>query len=86
VVVFQRSELISSGPRHTEEDDNLSVATPGMGGIPIQRQGSDSGRAMAIPMRSRQSSNTSISDYNTFRNRSARLSFTNPKWDAEAEL
>ncbi|KAL2685498.1 hypothetical protein Neosp_006598 [[Neocosmospora] mangrovei] len=89
VVVFQRSELISSGPRHTEEDDNLSVATPGMpmgGGIPIQRQGSDSGRPMAIPMRSRQSSNTSISDYNTFRNRSARLSFTNPKWDAEAEF
>ncbi|RSL80375.1 hypothetical protein CEP51_006636 [Fusarium floridanum] len=86
VVVFQRSELISSGPRHIEEDDNLSVATPGMGGIAIQRQGSDSGRAMAIPMRSRQSSNTSISDYNTFRNRSARLSFTNPKWDAEAEF
>ncbi|KAF4456321.1 AGC AKT kinase [Fusarium albosuccineum] len=89
VVVFQRSELISSGPQHTEEDDkSLSVATPGMpmGGIPIQRQGSDSGRPMAIPMRSRQSSNTSVSDYNTFRNRSGRLSFTSPKWDAEAEF
>lgn len=86
VVVFQRSELISGGPRPSESDDSLSIATPGIGGIPIQRQGSDSGRPMAIPMRSRQSSNTSISDYNTFRNRSARLSFTNPKWDAEAEL
>lgn len=86
VVVFQRSELISGGPRPSESEDSLSIATPGMGGIPIQRQSSDSGRPMAIPMRSRQSSNTSISDYNTFRNRSARLSFTNPKWDAEAEL
>ncbi|KAF7544788.1 hypothetical protein G7046_g9709 [Stylonectria norvegica] len=86
VVVFQRSELISGGPRPSDEDDSLNVATPGVGGVAIQRQGSDSGRAMAIPMRSRQSSNTSISDYNTFRNRSARLSFTNPKWDAEAEF
>lgn len=84
VVVFQRSELISSGPRHEEGGDNLSVAIPGMGGIPIQRQGSDSGRPVSIPMRSRQSSNTSITDYTTFRNRNSRLSFTNPKWDAEA--
>ncbi|CAM1506970.1 Fc.00g066110.m01.CDS01 [Cosmosporella sp. VM-42] len=90
VVVFQRSELISGGPQPGEEEDNLSVATPGIaigiGGIPIQRQGSDSGRPMAIPMRSRQSSNTSVTDYNTFRSRSARLSFTSPKWDAEAEF
>lgn len=86
VVVFQRSELISGGPHPSEDDDNLSIATPGVGGIPIQRQGSDSGRPMAIPMRSRQSSNTSVSEYNTFRNRNARLSFANPKWDAAAEL
>jgi hypothetical protein len=88
VVVFQRSELISGGPRPVEgNDDDAAIAAVAMGGIPIQRQGSDSGRpAMAIPMRSRQSSNTSISDYNTFRNRNARRSFTNPKWDAEAIL
>ncbi|KAK7426349.1 Serine/threonine-protein kinase [Neonectria magnoliae] len=84
VVVFQRSELISSGPRPSEEEATLKVATPKAGGIAIERQGSDSGRAMAIPMRSRQSSNTSISDYNTFRNRNGRQSFTSPKWDAEA--
>jgi hypothetical protein len=41
---------------------------------------------MAIPMRSRQSSNTSITDYNTFKSRNQRPSFTNPKWDAEAAL
>ncbi|KAK6083074.1 hypothetical protein SCUP234_03902 [Seiridium cupressi] len=82
VAVFQRSELISSGPRTFEDEDDLSLPPPAAGGIPIQRQGSDSGR-MAIPMRSRQSSNTSIGDYNTFRNRTRR-SFTSPKWDAEA--
>lgn len=89
VVVFQRSELISAGPRHSEEDDSLNAPTSafgGIGGIPIQRQGSDSGRPVAIPMRSRQSSNTSITDYNTFRNRTSRAPSSNPKWDAEAVL
>ncbi|TID04766.1 Serine/threonine-protein kinase SCH9 [Colletotrichum higginsianum] len=86
VAVFQRSELISGGPRSVEEEEDVNLPPPSFGGIPIQRQGSDSGRpAMSIPMRSRQSSNTSISDYNTFRNRSRR-SFTSPKWDAEAEF
>lgn len=87
VVVFQRSELISGGPRPSEDDDDAAIAAVAMGGVPIQRQGSDSGRpAMAIPMRSRQSSNTSITDFNTFRNRNSRRSFTNPTWDAEAIL
>jgi protein-serine/threonine kinase len=87
VAVFQRSELISGGPRPGENEEPLNAATSAMGGIPIQRQGSDSGRTpMAIPMRSRQSSNTSITDYNTFRNRPRRQSFTNPTWDAEAVL
>ncbi|KAI0485191.1 kinase-like domain-containing protein [Xylariaceae sp. FL0804] len=88
VAVFQRSELISPGPRTFEDEDDLAVPATshpmgGMGGVPISRQSSDSGRPMAIPMRSRQSSNTSISDHATFRNR-ARRSFTSPKWDAEA--
>jgi protein-serine/threonine kinase len=86
VVVFQRSELISSGPRPSEDDDEAAISAVAMGAIPMKRQGSDSGRPMAIPMRSRQSSNTSLSDFNTFRNRTGRRSFTNPKWDAEAIL
>jgi serine/threonine protein kinase SCH9 len=86
VIVFQRSELISAGPRPSEDDDEAAIASVAMGGVPIQRQASDSGRPMAIPMRSRQSSNTSIPDPSMFRNRNARLSFTNPKWDAEAVL
>ncbi|KAK1972728.1 kinase-like protein [Colletotrichum sublineola] len=86
VAVFQKTELISGGPRSVEEEEDVNLPPPSFGGIPIQRQGSDSGRpAMSIPMRSRQSSNTSISDYNTFRNRSRR-SFTSPKWDAEAQF
>ncbi|KAF2970237.1 hypothetical protein GQX73_g3396 [Xylaria multiplex] len=85
VAVFQRSELISPGPRTFEDEGEVvpPVTSVHMGGIPISRQGSDSGRSMAIPMRSRQSSNTSISDYTAFRNRTRR-SFTSPKWDAEA--
>jgi serine/threonine protein kinase len=85
VVVFQRSELISGGPRFSDDGETLAIPPPLMGGIPIQRQGSDSGRPpMSIPMRSRQSSNTSNADHGSFRSRSARSSFTNPKWDAEA--
>lgn len=87
VAVFQRSELISHGPRDEEEDDESAITNVAMGGVPIQRQGSDSGRTpMAIPMRSRQSSNTSTGEFNSFRNRTQRRSFTNPKWDAEAVL
>ena len=89
VAVFQRSELISGGPRPSEEEELVPASALPIRGAstPMQRQGSDSGRPpMAIPMRSRQSSNTSITDYNTFRNRTSRRSFTNPKWDAEAVL
>lgn len=87
VAVFQRSELISRGPRDEDEDDESAISNVAMGGVPIQRQGSDSGRqAMAIPMRSRQSSNTSTGEFNSFRNRTHRRSFTSPKWDAEAIL
>ena len=35
VVVFQRSELISGGPRPTEIEEPLNAATSAMGGIPI---------------------------------------------------
>lgn len=86
VAVFQRSELISSGPQTF--NDNVEIASPGpmMGGVAIQRQASSSGGfPVAIPMRSRQSSNTSVTDYAAFRNRT-RKTFTSPQWDAEAIL
>ena len=86
VAVFQRSELISAGPQPPAEEDDVPQSATTSAGVPIQRQISDSGRPMAIPMRSRQSSNTSVNDHNTFRNRNGLRSFTNPKWDAEAVL
>ncbi|KIH86743.1 hypothetical protein SPBR_08309 [Sporothrix brasiliensis 5110] len=86
VAVFQRSELISGGPRSPDDGEDAVLPGVAISSIPIQRQASDSGRPMAIPMRSRQSSNTSITDYGAFRNRTVRRSLTNPKWDAEAVL
>jgi hypothetical protein len=86
VAVFQRNELVSRGPRDEEQDDNEeSTSSTPLGGIPIMRTGSDSGRPMAIPMKSRQSSNTSLSEYRDFKTK-GRRSFTNPKWDTEAVL
>jgi hypothetical protein len=87
VAVFQRNELVSKGPipEDSDEEDHKDVTSSPMGGIPISRTGSDSGRPRAIPMKSRQSSNTSLSDYRDFKMK-GRKSFTNPKWDTEAVL
>ena len=85
VAVFQRNELVSKGPRVEHSDDHDELTSSPMGGIPIMRSGSDSGRPMAIPMKSRQSSNTSLSDHRDFKAR-GRRSMTNPKWDTEAVL
>lgn len=85
VAVFQRNELVSKGPRIEDEEEDEEMNSIPRGGIPISRQGSDSGRPMAIPMKSRQSSNTSLSEYRDFKSKSRR-SFTNPKWDTEAVL
>jgi hypothetical protein len=82
VAVFQRNELVSSGPRHDDEDENEDATTTPMGGIPIMRSASDSGRAMAIPMKSRQSSNNSSAD----REFKGRPPTSNPTWDTEAVL
>lgn len=84
VAVFQRNELVSAGPRPEQGEEHEKPHIP-IGGIPIMRSGSDSGRPMAIPMKSRQSSNTSLSDYRDFKVK-PRLSMTNPKWDTEAIL
>ncbi|PTD12032.1 Serine/threonine-protein kinase SCH9 [Fusarium culmorum] len=73
VVVFQRSELISGGPHSLDEEDNLSIDPP-----PLM---------VASPFNDQESSNTSIHDHGgSVRNRPGPLSFTNPKWDAEAEF
>lgn len=85
VAVFQRNELVSKGPKEEIEDEEEEITKAPMGGIPISRQGSESGRGMAIPMKSRQSSSTSLTDYRDFKMKT-RKSLTNPKWDTEAVL
>ncbi|KAI9050854.1 hypothetical protein LZ554_004973 [Drepanopeziza brunnea f. sp. 'monogermtubi'] len=82
VAVFQRNELVSKGPIRQQDDEDEDATSSPMGGIPISRTGSDSGRPMAIPMKSRQSSNTSTTEYHDFKSKVR--SMTNPKWDTEA--
>lgn len=86
VAVFQRNELVSGSPRTDDAEEDAENAMPiPMGGVPISRSGSDTGRSMAIPMKSRQSSNTSLTDYRDFRKTRSSMT-TSPKWDSEAVL
>lgn len=86
VCVFEWNEYISRGPKQEELDvDNEEPKgkEDSLGSVPIKRSGSDMGRAMAIPMKSRQSSTTSLSDQKNFKNG---RQVTSPKWDHEAML
>lgn len=91
VAIFQRNELVSKGPRTDDDDDDdddrAAIPISSAGGIPMSRQNSEMARhsSMAIPMKSRQSSSTSLTDYREFKNKKIRAqSFTDPKWDTEA--
>ena len=86
VCVFEWNEYISKGPKHEEtevENNNHKSREDGFGGVPIKRSGSDMGKSMAIPMKSRQSSTTSLSDQKNFKNG---RQVTDPKWEHEATL
>jgi serine/threonine protein kinase SCH9 len=74
VVTFEYNEYISRGSKH----DQMDVDTE----VPMRRTDSESGRAMAIPMRSRQSSTNGMND------ESGRPlnRVTDPNWDHEALL
>ncbi|KAL8969791.1 MAG: hypothetical protein Q9197_004155 [Variospora fuerteventurae] len=84
VCVFEYNEAVARHPKAEnvkgDKDDGLLEAFP-FGGVPINRSSSDIGRSMAIPMKSRQSSTTSLSDQKNFK---AGKQVTNPKWDHEA--
>lgn len=78
VCQFQQAEYISDGPKN--DASHKKEGHPGA--LPMQRTTSDYGRPMAIPMRSRQSSNSGHSsdpkendDY-----------VTDPQWDHDAIL
>jgi hypothetical protein len=80
VCQFQWAEYISEGPRHeTGKKDKRGAA-----GLSVRRTDSEMGRAMAIPMRSRQSSNNGTSsdprEDGTFKE------VTDPKWEHDAIL
>ena len=76
-------ETLYHRDEEVEEEDEAEAKNP-TGGIPILRTASESGRAMAIPMKSRQSSNDS-NDYRDVRTHAVKA-LSNPKWDTEAAL
>ncbi|KAF2761347.1 kinase-like protein [Pseudovirgaria hyperparasitica] len=77
VCQFQWAEYISDGPRG---DASAKRDGHGPGGITMKRTESDMGRPMAIPMRSRQSSNTGMSSDP----KENEKYITQPHWDHEA--
>lgn len=86
VCVFEWNEYISRGPKQQEvdmESEEPKGKDDSLGSVSIKRSGSDMGRAMAIPMKSRQSSTTSLSDQKDFKNG---RQVTSPKWDHGAIL
>lgn len=77
VCQFQWAEYISDGPRNdTPKDKRHPLA--------IQRTDSETGKPMAIPMRSRQSSNNGTNS--DPRENGSLKDVTNPKWEHEAIL
>ena len=88
--VFEYNEYITKGPRNDGEDDAPAAGSGDhrpsqdfLGGVQIQRTGSDSGRTIAIPMKSRQNSAASFSDQRPPR---SRTEITDPKWEHELTL
>lgn len=86
VCVFEYNEYISKGPKHDKMDvdgdeSKPAPAHPRLESIPIRRTDSDMGRAMAIPMRSRQSSTNGMPEEGLPLQKVA-----DPQWDHEATL
>lgn len=86
VCVFEWNESIARGTT-VEDGDTEKTGNRGkeymLAGASAKPILSDMGRSMAIPMKSRQGSTTSLSDYKNFK---AGRQLTEPKWDHEAEL
>ena len=88
VCVFEYNEYISKGPKPSEDplgSNELKAAREEfLGGLPIKKSGSDmGGRPIAIPMKSRQSSTTSLNEQKLSKPGSQ---LTDPKWEHEATL
>ena len=86
VCVFEWNEYISKGPKRDDSDmekDESKGKDEAFKAVPIRRSGSDMGRSMAIPMKSRQSSTTSLSDQKNFK---SGRQVTDPRWEHEVVL
>lgn len=86
VCVFEWNESIARGT--TIDDGEAEKVGNGrkdcvLGGISTKPILGEMGRSMAIPMKSRQGSSTSLSDFKNFK---TGRQLTEPKWDHEAEL
>jgi serine/threonine protein kinase SCH9 len=86
VCVFEWNESIARGTKGEDEEvdkDSDRGKEYILAGAPVKRSVSDMGRSMAIPMKSRQGSTTSLSDQKKFK---MSRQLTDPKWEHEAEL
>ena len=85
VTVFEWIESVARPSKEEQseyEPDSRGIEQP-YGGVPIKKSRSDMGRSIAIPMKSRQSSTTSLSDQKEFKNG---RHITEPRWDHVALL
>ena len=86
VCIFEWNESVARSST-VEEDDTETTGNTGrdyiLAGASTRPIPSDLGRSMAIPMKSRQGSTTSLSDYKNFK---TGRQLTEPKWDHDAEL
>lgn len=83
VCVFEWNESIAKVPTQVEGKDKDESRDGFSRPLPIRRSPSEMGRSMAIPMKSRQSSTTSVSDHKSFQNG---RTLTDPCWDHEGIL
>ena len=90
VCVFEWNESIARNEGEDAKDGVEMERDPSrgressLGGVPVKRSASDMGRSMAIPMKSRQSSTTSLSDKKKFKNGNSLV--TDARWDHETML
>ena len=84
VCSFEWIESIAHGPRQdVTGNDQTAKFKDQEGPLPLKRSGPDMSRSIAIPMKSRQSSTTSLTEQRNFRNSKQ---VTDIKWDHEAVL
>lgn len=84
VCAFEEIESIATGHRQGDAETNHEARSrdQSAGGVPIKAFNGEMGRSIAIPMKSRQSSTTSLKDQKEFKN--GRI--TDPIWNHEAVL